>query len=225
MIRWSSLRSGMTRSRRYGWRRPVRSSASPGVLEQRVGPGRGWRDRIDHGDFRWLHAPLTAYSQQLGVSADEITVRDSAFTVPEPMDLGFNTIAGGYTSFSTCDDGEISGNRFDGVNLSLGVCSIPVVDNEFVDTARPLWVGRHDDLALVDLAGPGVEHVHRHRPRARGVPADSSVAAGSTAVFDTTSGGVVVPAGLRLAGEMCLAAGTTIKSDGGVGFIPVMVVS
>ena len=23
--------------------------------------------RIDHGDFRWLHAPLTAYSQQLGV--------------------------------------------------------------------------------------------------------------------------------------------------------------
>ena len=93
------------------------------------------------------------------------------------MDLGFNTIAGGYTSFSTCDDGEISGNRFDGVNLSLGVCSIPVVDNEFVDTARPLSVSHHDNLALVDLAGPGSNTFTGTGPELAVYLRDSSVAA------------------------------------------------
>ena len=128
-----------------------------GRVEQRVLELVGGLLHVEHGDFWSADEPrVTAWSWIApNLARKRSRCRDSVFSVPEPMDSGAGYSMQGQVAAASCGTGEISGDRFDGVNLSLGVCSIPVVDNEFVDTARPLSVSHHDNLALVDLAGPG----------------------------------------------------------------------
>jgi hypothetical protein len=109
------------------------------------------RARIDHTEVRWASIPI-----QGGVAAEEVTITNSSFDYPETRPGGAGgwwDLERGYISIRECGDGAATNNRFNGYSIDFSGCSIPIQNNSF--NRSRVSISGHDDLAAVDLDGPG----------------------------------------------------------------------
>lgn len=130
--------------------------------------------RAEHAVFRWLVFPIISEYEP----ADELTIRDSVFATPSQINAN-GIIVFGNVSVRGCRSGDVSSNRFAGTSLTLAGCSVPVTDNQFQNTVRPLTLHDHDDLAAVDLAGTGTNIFTGSGAQRRVTIYESTVADGS----------------------------------------------
>ncbi|MFC6155653.1 beta strand repeat-containing protein [Kribbella jiaozuonensis] len=162
--------------------------------------------RLDHVVTRWLANPVGNYS--CCSSSPEITIRDSTFTLDEPIRSGEYTWWGSVYA-SRCDTGTISRNHFTHISLRVYQCQVAIDNNSFTDTEDPLSVTDHSDLTQVDMTGAG-RNTFTGTGSQQAVSLGGSVNAGTSYTVDP---GPVLIATIYTEGDLLLPAGTILKSS------------
>lgn len=167
--------------------------------------------QADHVDMRWLVFPIIFEYEP----AAELTIHNSRFSTPAPINADGLHIDTGGIGGNGCTSGEISGNTFNGTYLGMNGCAIPIHDNTFANTHHPMSLG-HDNLAQVAFAGPTANTFTGTGDQLRVDLNGGRVRPGTTVTVDAAAGAVLHPNHLNVQGTLLLNPGVIVKSDAGI---------
>jgi len=168
----------------------------------------------------WLASFVTAGD------GSHVAVRDSVLTLRQHLRhtdrFGNDSAVAGTMEIRACDSAEITGNRFEGVQVGLERCPAHVAANVFdhaVDPEErwrpPLSVAYHTDLSRISLSGADANTFVGDDADRRVDVFGSTVPAGSTWTVAAPTRAVLVPGGNNeVLGTVVIGAGSVVKSYG-----------